>query len=92
VPLVLSGLEDGGPGHVPGLVVALADQVGSDHGPAGVRDQAAVGLLVEGDLGDAQHHQRVDEATEDGDHQGDPHRDEQLLGEIAKHLLSAQIM
>src|SRR5260370_16692097 len=40
----------------------------------GVRNEASIGLLVEGELTDAKEDQRIDDPTQDPQHQDDPHR------------------
>ncbi len=40
----------------------------------GVRNEASIGLLVEGELTDAKEDQRIDDPTQDQQHQDDPHR------------------
>jgi len=39
-----------------------------------VRNQASIGLLLEGELTDAKEDQRIDDPTQDQQHQDDPHR------------------
>ena len=43
------------------------------HRAVGVHDEAAVGLVVEQDLSDAEHHERIQSATDDGENQRDHH-------------------
>ena len=43
------------------------------HRAIGVHDEAAVGLVAEENLGDAEHDERIQPATDDGESQRDHH-------------------
>ena len=77
--------------EVLGIGELLADQAAAHDLPVDL-DERAVGLVVEGHLGDAGDDERVDEPAQDGEHEHAEHGRGELADEATHHFTPRALM